>query len=40
MDTVLYLANKIWDIVDEENLQDSQEVIDFLDNLNEISIRG
>ncbi len=40
MDTVLYLANKVWDIIEENELQNEQGVIDFLDSLNEISIRG
>lgn len=40
MDTVLYLANKVWDIIEENELQDEQEVINYLDELNEISVRG
>ena len=40
MDTVLYLANKVWDIIEENELQDEQEVLNYLDELNEISIRG
>ena len=40
MDTVLYLANKIWDIIEENELQDEQDVLNYLDALNEISIRG
>lgn len=40
MDTVIYLANKVWDIIEENELQNEQDVIDFLDELNEISIRG
>lgn len=40
MDTVIYLANKVWDIVEENELQDEQEVLSWLDTLNEISIRG
>lgn len=40
MDTVLYLANKVWDIIEENELQNEQEVLDYLDELNEISIRG
>ena len=40
MDTVIYLANKVWDIVEEKDLQDEQEVLSWLDTLNEISIRG
>lgn len=39
MDTVLYLANKVWDIIEENELQDEQEVLNYLDELNEISIR-
>lgn len=39
MDTVLYLANKVWESVEENELQDEQEVLDWLDSLNEISIR-
>ena len=40
MDTVIYLANKVWDIVEENELQDEQEVLSWLDTLNEISVRG
>lgn len=40
MDTVIYLANKVWDIIEENELQDEQEVLNYLDELNEISIRG
>lgn len=40
METVIYLANKVWEIVEENELQDDPEIIDFLDSLNEISIRG
>ena len=40
MDTVIYLANKVWDIVEENELQDEQEVLNYLDELNEISVRG
>lgn len=40
MDTVIYLANKVWDIIEENELQDEQEVLSWLDTLNEISIRG
>ena len=40
MDTVLYLANKVWDIIEENELQDEQEVLQYLDTLNEISVRG
>lgn len=40
METVLYLANKVWDIIEENELQDEQEVLDYLDELNEISVRG
>ena len=39
MDTVTYLANKVWDIVEENEWQDEQDTLDWLDNLNEISIR-
>lgn len=40
MDTVIYLANKVWDIIEENELQDTQEVLNYLDELNEISVRG
>lgn len=40
MDTVIYLANKVWDIIEENELQDEQEVLSWLDTLNEISVRG
>ena len=40
MDTVIYLANKVWEIVEENELQDEQEVLSWLDTLNEISVRG
>lgn len=40
MDTVIYLANKVWDIIEENELQDEQEVLNYLDELNEISVRG
>ena len=40
MDTVLYLANKVWDIIEENELQDEQEVLNYLDELNEISVKG
>lgn len=39
MDTVIYLANKVWDIIEENELQDEQEVLSWLDTLNEISVR-
>ena len=40
MDTVLYLANKVWDIIEENEWQDEQEVLNYLDELNEISVKG
>lgn len=40
MDTVIYLANKVWDIIEENEWQDEQEVLQYLDTLNEISVRG
>lgn len=39
MDTVIYLANKVWDIIEENEWEDEQETLTWLDILNEISIR-
>lgn len=36
----LFYLEVLWDEIEEQNLQDSQITLDFLDKLNEISVRN
>lgn len=39
MDTILYLTSKVLEIIEENDLQNEQDVLDFLDSLNELSVK-
>ena len=36
----ILLLEEIWKVIEKENLENTQEVLDFLDKLNEYSIRN
>lgn len=39
-DKIIQLLEQVWNIIKKEELENTQEVLDFLDKLNEYSIRN
>lgn len=39
-DEIILLLEQVWNIIEKEELENTQEVLDFLDKLNEYSIRN